>query len=63
MLEKNEIEKESRRFIACSFVAVALLSLSVLSLSLFAHVDGPISPLVVSAVFALVVELADVCLA
>ena len=60
MLEKNEIAKESRRFIACSFVAVALLSLSVLSLSLFAHVDGLISPLVVSAVFALVVELADV---
>ena len=50
MLEKNEIAKESRRFIACSFVAVALLSLSVLSLSLFAHVDGLISPLVVSAV-------------
>ena len=60
MLEKNEIAKESRRFIACSVVAVALLSLSVLSLSLFAHVDGLISPLVVSAVFALVVELADV---
>lgn len=60
MLEKNEIAKESRRFIACSVIAVALLSLSVLSLSLFAHVDGLISPLVVSAVFALVVELADV---
>ncbi len=39
---------------------MALLSLSVLSLSLFAHVDGLISPFVVSAVFALVVELADV---
>lgn len=59
MLEKRDIAKESRHFIVCSVVAVALLSLSVLSLSHFAHIDGLIPPLVVSAVFALVVESAD----
>lgn len=43
-------------------VAVAVLSLAVLSLQTFAHVDGLVPPLVVSAVFALVVELADIFL-
>ncbi len=59
MLEKREMAKECRHFIVCSVVAVTLLSLSVLSLSHFTHIDGLIPPLVVSAVFALVVESAD----
>lgn len=38
------------------------MSLAVVSLSLFAHVGGLARPLVVSAVFALVVELADIAI-
>jgi hypothetical protein len=60
MLKQKEIAKYSRCFMTHSVVAVVLLSLSVLSLSWLAHIDGLILPLVVSAVFALVIEMADV---
>ena len=62
MLENTEIAKLSRRFVCQSALAVVLLSLAVVSLSLFAHVGGLARPLVVSAVFALVVELADIAI-
>lgn len=62
MLENTEIAKLSRRFVCQSVSAVVLLSLAVVSLSLFAHVDGLARPLAVSAVFALVVELADIAI-
>ena len=62
MLKNTEIAKISRRYAVQTVVAVAVLSLAVLSLQTFAHVDGLVPPLVVSAVFALVVELADIFL-
>ena len=62
MLKNTEIAKISRRYAVQTVVAVAVLSLAVLSLQMFAHVDGLVPPLVVSAVFALVVELADIFL-
>ena len=60
MLKNTEIAKLSRRYAVQTIVAVAVLSLVVLSLHMFAHVDGLVQPLVVSVVFALVVELADI---
>ena len=62
MLKNTEIANISRRYAVQTVVAVAVLSLAVLSLQTFAHVDGLVPPLVVSAVFALVVELADIFL-
>ena len=60
MLKNTEIAKLSRRYAVQTVVAVAVLSLAVLSLQMFAHVDGLVPPLVVSALFALGVELADI---
>lgn len=62
MLESTEIARLSKRFVAQSALAVVLLSMAVVSLSMFAHVSGLARPLVVSAVFALAVELADVAI-
>ena len=59
MLTNIDIVKFSRRYAVQTLVACAVLVLAVLSVSKFAHVDGLVSPLVISAVFALVVELAD----
>lgn len=60
MLKNTEIAKLSRRYVVQTILAVVVLSLAVLSLQMFAHVDGLVPPLVVSAVFTLVVELADI---
>ena len=57
MLKNTEIAKLSRRYAVQTVVAVAVLSLAVLSLQMFAHVDGLVPPLVVSAMFALVWSL------
>lgn len=62
MLKNTEIAKYSRRYTIQIIVAVVVLTLAVLSLHMFAHVDGLVPPLVVSVVFALVVELADIYL-
>ena len=62
MLKNTEIANLSRRYAVQTVAAVAVLSLAVLSLQTFAHVDGLVPPLVVSAVFALMVELADIFL-
>ena len=61
-MNNTEIAKLSRRFVCQSAVAVALLSVAVASLSAVAHVGGLARPLVVSAVFALVAELADIAI-
>ena len=61
MLKNTEIAKFRWQYVLQTIVAVALLLLAVLSLSMFAHVDGLVAPLVVSVVFALVIELADIC--
>lgn len=60
MLKETEIRSSFRCYAIQSVVAVAVLSMAVLSLQKFAHVDGLVSPLVVSALFALIVELADI---
>lgn len=62
MLKNTEIAKYSLRYTMQTLVAVVVLALAVLSLHMFAHVDGLVAPLVVSVVFALVVELADIYL-
>ena len=62
MLKNTEIAKLIRRYVVQTILAVVVLSLAVLSLQMFAHVDGLVSPLVVSVVFALVVELIDIYL-
>ena len=60
MLTNIDIAKISRRYVVQVFVACAALVLAVMALSKFAHVDGLVSPLVISAVFVLVVEFADI---
>ena len=60
MLNSTEIAKLARRFTLQSALAVVVLALAVTVVSELAHVDGLALPLVVSAVFALVVELADI---
>lgn len=60
MLKKTEIAKLSRRYVVQTILAVVVLSLAVLSLQMFAHVDGLVPPLVVSAVFTLVIEFTDI---
>ena len=62
MLKNTETTKLSRRYALQTVVAVTVLSLGVISMHMFAHVDGLVSPLVVSVVFALVVELIDIYL-
>ena len=60
MLTNIDIAKTSRRYTVQTIVACAVLVVAVVSLSEFAHVDGLVYPLVISAVFTLVVELADI---
>ena len=60
MLKNTEIAKLSWRYTVQTLSVVLLLSLAVFSLHMFAHVDGLVPPLVVSVVFSLVVELADI---
>ena len=60
MLTNIDLVKTSRCYAIQTIVACVVLALAVVSLSKFAHVDGLVSPLVVSAVFTLVVELADI---
>lgn len=62
MLKNTETTRLSRRYALQTVVAVTVLSLGVISMHMFAHVDGLVSPLVVSVVFALVVELIDIYL-
>ena len=57
MLKNTEATRLSRCYALQTVVAVTVLSLGVISMHMFAHVDGLVSPLVVSVVFALVVEL------
>lgn len=61
MLNNTEIAKIRLRYLVQTALAVVVLALAVLSLSMLAHVDGLVSPLVVSVVFALAVETADIC--
>lgn len=60
MLTNIDIANISRRYTVQTIVACAVLVAAVLSLSKLAHVDGLVSPLVISALFTLVVELADI---
>ena len=62
MLKNTDTTRLSRRYALQTVVAVTVLSLGVISMHMFAHVDGLVSPLVVSVVFALVVELIDIYL-
>lgn len=59
MLSATEIGRLAIRFVVQSALAVAIMALAVVAVSVLAHVDGLKAPLVVGAVFALVVELAD----
>ena len=60
MLTNIDIAKLGRHYAVQTIVACVVLVLAVVALSEFAHVDGLVFPLVISAVFALVVELADI---
>ena len=60
MLNSKEIARLSRRFTIQSALAVVVLALTVAIVSELSNVVGLSQPLVVSAVFALVVELADI---
>ena len=62
MLDNAEIARLARRFVCQSALALVILALAVVALSVFAHIEGLAMPLVVSAVFAILVEVADVAI-
>ena len=60
MQGKKDIAKLGRRYTIQTVLTVVVLVVVGVALSVFAHVSGLVAPLVVSAVFALVVDLADI---
>lgn len=59
MLSDTDIKKLSLRYVMQTVCIIVLLSLATMLVSLVADVEGLVSPLVVSVVFALVVDTAD----
>ena len=60
MLDNKMISKLTKRYSIQTLLAVAVISLVVILIKTFAHVDTLVYPLVVSVVFTLVIEFADV---
>ena len=60
MLDNKMISKLTKRYSIQTLFAVAVMSLVVILSKTFAHVDTLVYPLVVSVVFTLVIEFADV---
>ena len=60
MLDNKMISKLTKRYSIQTLFAVAVMSLVVILIKTFAHVDTLVYPLVVSVVFTLVIEFADV---
>ena len=60
MLDNKMISKLTKRYSIQTLLAVAVISLVMILIKTFAHVDTLVYPLVVSVVFALVIEFADV---
>lgn len=60
MTSCSDTRKLCRRYTVQTIIAIAVMSLAVLALSEFANIGGLKGPLVVSAVFAFTVEMADI---
>lgn len=60
MLNDTEMRKLCRRYIAQTVCFVALLAVATELVAVSAGIDGLASPLVVSVIFALVVDVADI---